>query len=104
MVPDEHGAGLLNFLAPVLPHRICAGRSSSPVRRLWATVLWHANHYICVWEAPSGIAAHLAMLKAQKFQNTGPAPPFICSHSSEDAAKPVQHQATHLSRPSVESA
>ena len=37
------------------------------------------------------------MLKAQKFQNTGPAPPFICSHSSEDAAKPVQHQAAQLS-------
>ena len=37
------------------------------------------------------------MLKAQKFQNTGPAPPFICSHSSEDAAKPVQRQTVQLS-------
>ena len=42
------------------------------------------------------------MLKAQKFQNTGPAPPFICSHSSEDAAKPAQHQAAQLSTHSVE--
>ena len=34
-------------------------------------------------------STHLAMLKAQAFQNTGPEPPFICSHSREEAANPA---------------
>ena len=96
-MPDEHSAAFLTQYAPVLLHKIRAKRISSPVLRQWAGVLWHANYYIGVWEAPLKIAAHLAMLKAQKFQNTGPAPPFICSHSSEDAAKPAQHKAAQLS-------
>ena len=41
------------------------------------------------WSLQSGAHTHLAMLKAQAFQNTGPAPPFICSHSREDAANPA---------------
>ena len=60
-------------------------------------MLWHADFRGRVHEAATGGAAHLAMLNAQKFRNTGPAPPFICSHSSEDAAKPAAHEAARLS-------